>query len=152
MAPHGYMCTLAAANTFHSHHSRTTPSPHAMQSSLYGSAKAVRASPTGPSRYEHMEEEIHRENEAMLQALGNSVSHMKAMAGHLNREAEEQNQLLQSLDKAFQTARGGVHTAVSSVKNVMGRYGWKHTALFGAVGFAVLYILYVVLFRSTKTA
>ncbi|KPA79393.1 hypothetical protein ABB37_05243 [Leptomonas pyrrhocoris] len=123
-----------------------------MQSSLYGNARAAKASPTGPNRYEHMEEEMHRENEAMLHALGNSVSQMKTMAGHLNREAEEQNELLKTLDKAFQTARGGVHTAVSSVKNVMDRYGWKHTLAFGVVGFFVIYVLYYIIFRSAKAA
>lgn len=123
-----------------------------MQSSLYGNSKAARAPATAPNRYEHMEEEMHRENEAMLQALGNSVSQMKTMAGHLNREAEEQNELLKTLDKAFLTARGGVHTAVTSVKNVMSRYGWKHTLAFGVVGFVVIYVLYRVIFSSSETA
>lgn len=123
-----------------------------MQSSLYSNAKPARAPPAGANRYEHMEEEMHRENEAMLNALGSSVAQMKTMAGHLNKEAEEQNELLNSLDKAFQTARGGVHTAVTSVKSVMSRYGWKHTAAFGFAGFVVLYILYRLLFSSSKSA
>ncbi|KAL7701731.1 hypothetical protein N2W54_007206 [Lotmaria passim] len=123
-----------------------------MQSSLYGNAKMARASPAAPNRYEHMEEEMLRENEAMLQALGSSASQMKTMAGHLNREAEEQNELLKSLNRAFQTARGGVHGAVTSVKNVMSRYGWKHTVTFGVVGFIVIYVMYCVFFRLSKSA
>ncbi|CAG9575017.1 putative Qc-SNARE protein [Leishmania major strain Friedlin] len=118
-----------------------------MQSSLYGNSKAAKVSTNPTNRYEHMEEEIHRENESMLRALGSSVAHMKAMAGHLNREAEEQNELLKSLDKVFQTARGGVNSAVSSVKSVMGRYGWKHTAAFGCMGFFLLYFIYVVFLK-----
>lgn len=112
----------------------------------------ARASPAAPNRYEHMEEEMLRENEAMLQALGSSASQMKTMAGHLNREAEEQNELLKSLNRAFQTARGGVHGAVTSVKNVMSRYGWKHTVTFGVVGFIVIYVMYCVFFRLSKSA
>ncbi|KPI89292.1 hypothetical protein ABL78_1625 [Leptomonas seymouri] len=123
-----------------------------MQSSLYGNPRAAKASPTAPNRYEHMEQEIHRENEAMLQALGNSVSQMKTMAGHLNREAEEQNELLKTLDRAFQTARGGVHSAVTSVKSVMGRYGWRHTVIFAVVGFFLVYLLYWIVFRSSRAA
>ncbi|CAJ1026195.1 Qc-SNARE protein, putative [Leishmania guyanensis] len=115
-----------------------------MQSSLYGNSRVTKASSSASNRYEHMEEEIHRENEAMLQALSSSVKHMKAVAGHLNREAEEQNELLKSLDKAFQTARGGVHSAVNSVKSIMGRYGWRYTAVFGFMGFLLLYFIYAV--------
>ncbi|CBZ27576.1 conserved hypothetical protein [Leishmania mexicana MHOM/GT/2001/U1103] len=118
-----------------------------MQSSLYGSSKAAKVPMNPTNRYEHMEEEIHRENEAMLRALGSSVTHMKAMAGHLNREAAEQNELLKSLDKVFQTARGGVNSAVSSVKSVMGRYGWKYTAAFGCIGFLLLYFIYTVFLK-----
>lgn len=93
-----------------------------------------------------MEDKIHEENEAMLHALGNSVQHMKRMAGTLNREAEEQNTMLKGLENAFQQARGGVHSAVSSVKTVMDRYGWRHTFLFAAATFFILYVLYNILF------
>ncbi|KAK7200447.1 Qc-SNARE protein [Novymonas esmeraldas] len=119
-----------------------------MQSSLYGNSRAARAPAATANRYEHMEEEMHRENEAMLHALGNSVSHMKTMAGQLNREAEEQNELLTSLDTAFQTARSGVHSAVGSVKSVMGRYGWRHTVIFGCVGFVLIYLIYTFFLKS----
>ncbi|KAG5476872.1 hypothetical protein LSCM1_05204 [Leishmania martiniquensis] len=120
-----------------------------MQSSLYGNSRSAKASTSAAIRYEPMEEEIHRENEAMLQALGSSVAHMKTMASQLNREAEEHNELLKSLDRAFQTARGGVHSAVSSVKSVMARYGWKHTAAFGCLGFCLLYLMYAAFLRRS---
>ncbi|GET89100.1 hypothetical protein, conserved [Leishmania tarentolae] len=120
-----------------------------MQSSLYANSKTVKVATKSTNRYEHMEEEIHRENEAMLRALGSSVAQMKAVAGHLNREAEEQNKLLVSLDKVFQTARGGVSSAVTSVKNVMGRYGWKYIATFGCIGFLLMYFFYAVFLKRT---
>ncbi|KAG5502737.1 hypothetical protein JKF63_04504 [Porcisia hertigi] len=112
-----------------------------MQSSLYGNPRAAKASTTTSNRYGHMEEEIYRENESMLEALGSSVAHMKTMAGQLNREVEEQNELLKSLNTAFQSTRVGVHSAAMSVKNVMSRYGWKYTALFGFIGFLLLYCI-----------
>ncbi|KAG5500071.1 hypothetical protein JIQ42_04406 [Leishmania sp. Namibia] len=118
-----------------------------MHSSLYGNSRTNKVSPSAATRYEPMEAEIHRENEAMLQALGSSVAHMKTIAGHLNREAEEQNELLRSLDRAFQTARGGVHSVLSSVKSVMARYGWRYTAAFGCLGFFLLYFIYAILLR-----
>lgn len=135
-----------------------------MRSSLYGPGRS--ASPAPPSADGHsssggnrndsavyraeMEEQARRENKAMLGALGSSVQRMKAMAGDLNREVEEQNELLVGLRAAFDTATRGVHSSVRGVKGVMAKYGYRHTALFGLAIFLVLYVLYRLLTRSSS--
>lgn len=100
----------------------------------------------GPQQYE-MEEQLRRENEAMLSALGDSVARMKSVAGGLQTEARDQNDFLKSIQNAFTSATTGVNTSISGLQNVMGRYGWKHTVAFGFVLFVVLYVLYSLLWH-----
>lgn len=96
---------------------------------------------------EEMEEQLHRENEAMLSALSSSVLQMKSVAGNLNREAESQNKLLNSLREAFSGARMGVGNSIRGVGEAMGRHGLKHTLVCGTGLFIVLYLVYAVFLR-----
>lgn len=116
-----------------------------MRSNLYGNAQRPSAdtAETKAARGTtlEMEEQLQRENEAMLSALGNSVATMKGMASNLHRSAEEQNQLLKGISDAFTTARSGVGSATAGLQGVMSRYGWKHTAMFGCTAFLVLYLI-----------
>lgn len=120
-----------------------------MRSNLYGNRQA-RSSAAADSvdakaarhNAAEMEEQLQRENEALLNALGNSVSSMKSMAGNLHRDAGEQNTMLKELREAFTSARSGVGSATAGLQNVMSRYGWRHTALFGLALFLMLYFLY----------
>ncbi|CCW63470.1 unnamed protein product [Phytomonas sp. EM1] len=119
-----------------------------MRSNLYGSK--LRENPhdtdTRGSTKLHMEEQMHRENEAMLDALSHSVRHMNSMAGTLNTEVQEQNRLLSSLSGTFVTARAGVGTSITNLRGVMGRYGYRHI-MYVIIGvFLVLYALYALLF------
>lgn len=92
-----------------------------------------------------MEGQIHRENEAILDALGNNVAHMKRLAGRLNNEAQSQNTLLSGLSTSFNTARRGVGQISTRVDGVVRVYGRRHTCYF-TVGFlAVLLFLYYIL-------
>ncbi|KAH9586554.1 hypothetical protein LSM04_009269 [Trypanosoma melophagium] len=95
----------------------------------------------------HYEDEILRENEAILSALGKTVSRMKASAGVLHNEAEDHNRLLDTLSGAFSRASGGVSRSVQRIEGAMNRYGWRHTLLIGLMVFMTVYGLYHILRR-----
>eukprot|EP00796_Vickermania_ingenoplastis_P003711 gene3711-2611_t len=99
-----------------------------MKSSIYGTNRGGSA-PAAPLSHQQMEiqEQIRQENEALLDALSSSVSRMKSSAGSLGREVHEQNEILQTLGRAFSTAQNGVGASVTQLRTVLDRYGWKHT-------------------------
>lgn len=104
---------------------------------------------SSPSRIGHqqeIEEQIRLENEALIDSLSNGVLRMKAVAGGLGREVREQNVLLKSLSNAFYSAQNGVGMSINHLKNVVNRYGWKHTCYFSIIVLALLYILLKVIF------
>ncbi|RNF04882.1 putative Qc-SNARE protein [Trypanosoma conorhini] len=113
-----------------------------MRSSLYN-AKPKERGDNGENQAQ-FEEEIMQENEAILGALGNTVKRMKASAGVLLEEAEAHNRLLETVGSAFSRASSGVNRSVQHIEGVMGRYGWRHTLLIGAlVVFTVCSLYYL---------
>lgn len=115
-----------------------------MQSSLYGNQGRPNGGSARPARTNtaEVEDQLHRENEAMLNALGTSVSSMKTMAGSLNQGAQEQNEFLKGIGDVFTTARRGVGSATTGLSGVMNRYGWRHTLGFACVAFLAIYLLF----------
>ncbi|KEG08394.1 putative Qc-SNARE protein [Trypanosoma grayi] len=119
-----------------------------MRSSLYSTQQPGRRDEQGTSATQaQFEEEVMQENEALLNALGNTVNRMKATAGALREEAEGHNKFLDTVSSAFSIASGGVNRSVQRIEGVMGHYGWRHTLLIGAVIFFSVYCVYLVLKR-----
>lgn len=87
-----------------------------------------------------IEDELRRENEALLNSLSDSVIRMKSVAGGLGREVNEQNQVIRALSQAFSSAQGGVGSSITHLRNVVDRYGWRATIYFSLM---VLFILYI---------
>ncbi|ORC91867.1 putative Qc-SNARE protein [Trypanosoma theileri] len=119
-----------------------------MRSSLYNTYNPEKRDEEGNNvNNSHFEDEIIRENEAILSALGNTVSRMKASAGVLRNEAGDHNRLLDTLSGAFSRASGGVGRSVQRIEGVMNRYGWRHTLLIGLMVFMTIYGVYHILRR-----
>lgn len=111
-----------------------------MRSSLYGSG-ASGLNATLPRQHE-LQEEVRNENEVLITSLGESVLRMKAMAGGLGGEVQEQNQILKRLNEVFGEAHRGVERSATKLRFVMTRYGWKHTFYFALLILVVLYIVF----------
>lgn len=109
-----------------------------MRSSLYGAHSRDDRGANGAS---HAEEEILRENEALLDVLAGTVGRMKASAGNLRDEAAAQNKLLRTVSGAFDRASSGVYRSARRIEGVMQRYGCRHVLLIGASLFLVVLFL-----------
>ena len=89
-----------------------------------------------------VEEELHKENDAILEALSSDMNRLKAAAHTLRDETADHNKLLDSMATVFTNAKDGVKGTVNKLDATMARFGCKHTFLFAAAGFVVLLILY----------
>ncbi|EPY37038.1 blocked early in transport 1 [Strigomonas culicis] len=116
---------------------------HPMKSSLYSSNSQQKQKATNGTSNE-MEEQMYRENEELLDALGNNVARMKGMAGVLHREAADQNDLLKQLQEQLNSARSGVGTSIRQMQGVFNRYGSSHTVFLALAFFLILVLFYYV--------
>lgn len=92
-----------------------------------------------------VEEQIRKENDALLDSLANNVGRMKSAAAGLGQEVREQNEYLSNLSDVFVKARNGVGISVHQLRGVVSQYGWKCTVYFVLAFLALLYILYKLL-------
>ncbi|CCW70838.1 unnamed protein product [Phytomonas sp. Hart1] len=115
-----------------------------MRSNLYGSKvkeSPREGDPRGSNKL-HVEEQLQRENEALLDALRHGVRRMGAMAGALNAEVGAQNRLLSGLGGGFVRARTGVGTSITNLRGVMGRHGYRQIVYIVLGTLFSLYVLF----------
>ena len=92
--------------------------------------------------------EVEQENDSIINALTSDMTRLKQEARHIQQDVFAQNQLLEKLQDFMQSARDGVVGSVGKIDNVMGRYGFKHTVVFGVLACLAL----ILVFYGTKYA
>ena len=90
-----------------------------------------------------VEEEIQRENDGAIEAVGVDMSRLKMTAISLRDEAAEHNRLLDTLQSAVTIARDGVGGVVGKFDSVMARYGYRHTMLLGILIFSAAVVVWM---------
>jgi hypothetical protein len=89
-----------------------------------------------------VEEELQRENDAILEALNSDMARLKAAAHTLRDETAEHNKLLDTVATVFANAKDGVKGTVTKLDATMARFGCKHTFMCAGIGFLVLLVVF----------
>lgn len=119
-----------------------------MRSTVFGGQRLEKQSDDlSAEKRAQFEEDLVKENEALLNALGNTAAKVKTSADTLRQEVEEQNQMLSFVGSAFSRASSGVNRSVGRIGEVVQRYGFRHTLLIGVVVFFVFIFFWCVLLR-----
>ncbi len=114
------------------------------KSSLFAAQRrqAANTAAAATANGKDVEEELQRENDAIIEALNSDMARLKAAAHTLRDETADHNKLLDTMATVFTNAKDGVKGTVNKLDATMARFGCKHTFVFAAVGFVVLLLLY----------
>ena len=120
-----------------------------MKSSLFsgngrrsGGAKNNNNNDNNHNQQQDDTEDVLRENDTMLNALGDATAKMHSEAGRLRGEVKEHNEIVAQLLKGIGSASNSVRGTVSKLDQVMARHGCSGTVALAFIVFFVFIFLY----------